>query len=88
VFCFEIKFVFVCNSGNHECRHLTESFTFKHECVFWFFKKICFFVTKLLTINRFFLGLYKYDEEVYDAIMDSFDALPLAGLNYLFLLLF
>lgn len=42
--------------GNHECRNMTEHFTFREE-----------------TIN-------KYDEEVYNLIMDSFDSMPLGCL--------
>ena len=40
--------------GNHECRQMTATFSFRSECI------------------------HKYDIEVYDLFMDSFDTLPMA----------
>jgi serine/threonine-protein phosphatase 2B catalytic subunit len=62
--------------GNHECRHLTEYFTFKQECNRN--QKKSKKQTKIQTQFRS-SGLRKYDLEIYDLIMDSFDALPLAA---------
>jgi hypothetical protein len=60
--------------GNHECRHLTDYFTFKLECqLFSLFHSCC----PLLTQS---IGKHKYSERVYDAVMDSFCALPLAAI--------
>jgi len=58
LYCYKIiyPYNFFMIRGNHECRHLTDYFTFKTEC------------------------LHKYDQEIYDLFMDSFDTMPLGAL--------
>jgi serine/threonine-protein phosphatase 2B catalytic subunit len=55
LFCLKLNYpeTFLMLRGNHECRNMTDHFTFKEE------------VYK------------KFDAEVYELIMDAFDALPL-----------
>ena len=60
--------------GNHECRHLTDYFTFKLECRSFPPTLLCP-PTNLVTI-----GKRKYSERIYDACMTSFCALPLAAI--------
>lgn len=102
--------------GNHECRHLTDYFTFKEEGTISIAYTLIYPSTTFLAhrnafkrrkspvnSDSFFVSLaaaflpplasafgplveHKYDLEVYDAIMDSFDCLPLAAvLNQQFL---
>ena len=59
--------------GNHECRHLTDYFTFKLECQ-------SFFSFVFGGINWLESGKHKYSDRVYDACMESFCALPLAAI--------
>ena len=62
--------------GNHECRHLTDYFTFKMECTC---RVPVFFLSFIFPNVSFLPGVHKYEEELYEAIMVAFDALPLAA---------
>lgn len=59
--------------GNHECRHLTDYFTFKLECEF---PDLGLSLVGLIPPD---LGKHKYSERLYEAVMDSFCTLPLAA---------
>lgn len=59
--------------GNHECRRLTEYFTFKVECR----RRSVFRLDNHTHVPS---GQHKYSERVYDACMESFCALPLAAI--------
>lgn len=68
--------------GNHECRHLTEYFTFKRECQSNHVPSCCRAIPTHSTQLRilFHAGLHKYSEAVYEACLRSFQALPIAAL--------
>lgn len=57
--------------GNHECRHLTDYFTFKLECAYQLTSGFMAQLTRP--------GKHKYSETVYNACMDTFCNLPLAA---------
>jgi serine/threonine-protein phosphatase 2B catalytic subunit len=65
--------------GNHECRHLTDYFTFKLECT-------SLYTSTPIALTLFASGKHKYSERIYDACTESFCSLPLAAvLNKQFL---
>ncbi|TFK63936.1 Metallo-dependent phosphatase, partial [Pluteus cervinus] len=63
--------------GNHECRHLTEYFTFKRECKpFLLLPSSPFLPHEPIFLTR----LHKYSEAVYEKCIESFCALPLGAI--------
>ena len=69
--------------GNHECRHLTDYFTFKLECAspsaFPSLSRAWRASADFGAAARSRAGKHKYSEEVYNACMESFCTLPLAA---------
>lgn len=65
--------------GNHECRHLTDYFTFKLECEYLGAAWRLPIRKKLQMTDGENSGKHKYSERVYEACMDSFCSLPLAA---------
>jgi serine/threonine-protein phosphatase 2B catalytic subunit len=53
---------------------MTSFFNFRDECKFI----KCIYKFKFLKLFKLFEGLYKFDQEIYELIMDSFDLFPLA----------
>ncbi len=72
--------------GNHECRQLTAFFNFKDECIYPRPRHsspalslcACPHPRRLYDLLR--TGTYKYNLAIYDAIMASFDQLPIAAI--------
>jgi serine/threonine-protein phosphatase 2B catalytic subunit len=63
--------------GNHECRHLTDYFTFKLECA-W--QSLLRWERLRRSMLILWPGKRKYSERIYEACMNSFCALPLAAI--------
>ena len=68
--------------GNHECRNLTEAFTFQRECMVKVIanKNINNTLKNSQNIYNYFFKIFQYTERVYEACMEAFDCLPLAAL--------
>ena len=52
---------------------MTSFFNFRDECSFYFYN-----IQLIFYLFIFHKGLYKYDQEIYDIFMDSFDLFPLS----------
>lgn len=61
--------------GNHECRHLTDYFTFKLECE----SAAWLMATATDSLCTLPIGKHKYSEQIYEECMESFCTLPLGA---------